>query len=347
MKKQLLTLALTALTFSSFAKIRIADNNGNNPQNYTSLQKAIDDSDVGDTVYVKASATNTDYGNINIGEKITLIGEGYNPKFPNQSSTIYLATFTSDNASGTKIVGLKLGFIQFSNVMTLSNLDISRCHISGVQFVNTNSDVISIYNSKFTNNVINGYLDYGFMTNCELRNNYIKSLLRINSFNNTQIVGGGILIANNIIENVDDVRFAVFQNNYIELLKISQNTPNVGSITFQNNIVQSVENTDLDNPYTLNASNTIAALADEILVYNTQLNLSINWHLTPTAKGINGGTDGTDVGLYGGVYPWPDNEFNSPLVQLPPMDKITDIYFDSKVPAKGTLNVNIKAKSTK
>jgi hypothetical protein len=60
-----------------------------------------------------------------------------------------------------------------------------------------------------------------------------------------------------------------------------------------------------------------------------------DYHLQPTCPGKNAGTDGTDIGIYGGSHPWKEGSipFN-PHIQYKTISGSTD--------ENGNLNVNIK-----
>ena len=66
-----------------------------------------------------------------------------------------------------------------------------------------------------------------------------------------------------------------------------------------------------------------------------QFSYSKDYHLQESFPGKNGGTDGTDIGIYGGQYPWKEGSipFN-PHIQLKNISGNTD--------QNGNLNVNIK-----
>lgn len=59
-----------------------------------------------------------------------------------------------------------------------------------------------------------------------------------------------------------------------------------------------------------------------------------NYHLQPNSIGINAGTDGTDIGIYGGPFPWKEGAVPSnPHVQF--------ININGNTNPNGTLPVNI------
>jgi hypothetical protein len=72
-----------------------------------------------------------------------------------------------------------------------------------------------------------------------------------------------------------------------------------------------------------------------------------NYRLQASSLGKNAGTDGTDLGIYGGSYPFPSGGApgsgydTSPM---PPIPQVTELNIqNATVPVNGTLNVNVKA----
>jgi hypothetical protein len=77
-----------------------------------------------------------------------------------------------------------------------------------------------------------------------------------------------------------------------------------------------------------------------------------NFHLLTGALGDNFGTDGTDVGIYGGAFPWVDYlssnlderfRYYAPPRQLPVLQHLS--VSTPFVSPSGQLNIQIKAKS--
>ena len=64
----------------------------------------------------------------------------------------------------------------------------------------------------------------------------------------------------------------------------------------------------------------------------------MNFHLRPGCLGKNAGTDGTDLGIYGGSFPWKNGS-------LPPNPHIQTKNISSATDPIGNLNVNIKVKA--
>jgi hypothetical protein len=79
----------------------------------------------------------------------------------------------------------------------------------------------------------------------------------------------------------------------------------------------------------------------------SNFNYSYDYHLDTGSPGIAAGTDGTDIGIYGGLYPFPGGE-NVPW-QTSAMPTLPQIYkmnvLNPTLPIDGTLQVKIEATS--
>ncbi len=90
---------------------------------------------------------------------------------------------------------------------------------------------------------------------------------------------------------------------------------------------------------------------DPQFIYMPKLafDFSYNYRLKDTSPGKNAGADGTDIGVTGGLHPWPI--FEDGMMDYRGRPSIP--YIDSMripnpiVPSNGTLNIIIKAKSQK
>jgi hypothetical protein len=85
----------------------------------------------------------------------------------------------------------------------------------------------------------------------------------------------------------------------------------------------------------------------ENVTNNDTYNDTFNYRLKTGSPGKNAGTDGTDLGIYGGSYPFPSGGAigsgfdTSPM---PPIPQVTELnILNATVPVNGTLNVNVKA----
>lgn len=73
-----------------------------------------------------------------------------------------------------------------------------------------------------------------------------------------------------------------------------------------------------------------------------------NYNLQASSPGKNAGTDGTDIGIFGGQYPFPKSVQASYVHCVTPVIPVVRdlIIQNSSVPANGTLNFSVKAYKT-
>jgi hypothetical protein len=77
----------------------------------------------------------------------------------------------------------------------------------------------------------------------------------------------------------------------------------------------------------------------------TVFSYAYDFHLRADSPGKNAGTDGTDIGIYGGPFPWPDGGSapwqTSPVPAVPQITSLDTL--NVVVPVNGTLSVDVKA----
>ena len=163
-------------------------------------------------------------------------------------------------------------------------------------------------NNVFSNNIIEAYPE-GFGPNNIFRNNFFVCLS---------------LFAN-------EIDGCVFQNNIIATAA-SNNTPK--SCIFDNNLFFS--------PFTIFSgslgSNNIASQTSASTFVNQSgdtFSYSDNYHLKTESLGKGAGKDGTDIGIYGGNYPWKEGS-------IPSNPHFQSIQIAPKTDTNGNLNVKIK-----
>jgi len=337
MKKYILFALMLTFAIIAEATVINVDNKSNRPSGYVkSLQLAITNSSVGDTIYVYPS--NQSYGAITITKELHIFGFGYDGTSGAVSKVdhIYLDTVASPSStsSGTTIQGL-----------TVVRLYCSKPYISDI--------VIS--GNSFTN-----YLDLG--ANCSgwlITNNYL-SYISLN--NNTSIV-----VSNNVFRShpygiyTSNSSSVVISNNlFMQWSRFS----NVHNATVSNNIficnANTYVGTDMTNnvfnnnitycsnssySYTLPTSGNSGAgnLSNQNPVFvtgtvNSTYDYSKDYNLQSTSPGIDAGTDGSDIGEYGGNNPfvW-GGAFTIP--------KVTQLNIVNPIINQGTnIDINVKAK---
>jgi len=319
-----LLLAAILLATGAQATVRTVSNAIGQPAQYTTIQPAINASSPGDTVYVMGSGVQ--YSGITIDRQLTLIGAGYAPPAPAFSTNIYTISLTAAG-SGSKVMGVEVPYIFY---LYGNNVTVERCRIENLYLT-----------AGTTNNVIRhnylSYTDLAMPASALVSNNiFHTSGYLINS------VTSSLIITNNLF-----MGYSVYAMNNISNALITNNifwgsTPvyaGVTNCTFTKNMTFQTNNNVI--PYGSNAGTGNLINANPLFTnaWNTAVNYTYNYQLLSSSPGKNAGTDGTDIGLYGGVAPMPG------LGGVPRIPRITqfDLQY-SVVPQGGSLNVQVKAK---
>ena len=352
MKKVTFLLAFMLLaTMTVKASVHTVSNDPNQPAQWSNLQMACDSASVGDTIYVQGTATN--YGTVHIKKKLHLIGAGIKPEgnylygYPSQVSTIFLDTVNFISGStGTTLEGLTVSSI-YLNYSGLKNVRILRNKIIGElrnysSYYNYTQHAFSVSNILIVNNLFKAPLFLLNTTNVIVMNNIFASTL--------YYANSSTIISNNLFLNTtawSSCQSSTISNNIVYYGTIGD--PSYSNLS--NNMAFGISSNIVTG--TNSGANNIQADPQFLYLYSTT-NHSYNdqnkYKLKSTSSGKNAGTDGTDVGIYGGQYPWPNSVLTDYIHCIPPtipmMEQLT--IQNSSVPANGTLNFSVKAyKSSK
>ncbi|NNF74249.1 MAG: hypothetical protein HKN00_03625 [Flavobacteriaceae bacterium] len=282
------------------------DNRANSGADYTSVVDAHTNAIAGDTIQVHPSATN--YGNLTITKQIVLVGMGHNPANSADNVRAYVVGITiSSFAFNTVITGLRINAISAS-----TNTD-----ISGVKILNNyiNSNVTGTSNGNADNWIIEGnYFDAGgvnpsgsdgwivknnlfdnttyAMTNFDNTSSFLNNLVLLTSINfaNTCV---DPVVNNNIIILRDPGELTVGLTSstiaFNNCLTFNPNGGSIGALPGNNNL-------DNTNPQFVSAP--FPSIDD---LYNN------DYSLGGGSPGVNYGTDGTDIGLFGANFVFDNN----------------------------------------
>ncbi len=349
MKLLITFLVACCINSLAWANILTVSNNVTFPGQYSTIQSAINAASTGDTIYIYPSASLYNEA-VNITKRLVIIGSGANEQRPSRlPSFVNTINLTSSAASGSVLTGLYLYNIitSGSDIIPVDNLIVSDCRFNGqdggiCQFFGSN---ILIENCIFFGNGIGGgfrFPRYGSSGNI-IQNSYIHGSIALRPGTNT-------IIRNNIFASGDanTVAFTDIQNG-------EAFGPNVriwNNIFFKSNPIgpRSVSDASefknniyhlTNNPPPVNAQSSGNLNANPQFVNypigGSNFSFEYNFHLQPSSPGINYGTDGKDVGMWGG--PAPVN-----LGFEPPIPRIYDFKVNNAtVPAGGTIQLTIKA----
>ncbi|MBL0267129.1 MAG: hypothetical protein IPP99_00175 [Chitinophagaceae bacterium] len=293
---------------------------------YDRLDSAVANAQDGSTIYIPGGTFII--GTINIEKRLNLIGVGHNPDSSTATSSTYLSGDINFGAGAdySSLIGIYLsGYIKFyilPGSSIASNILIKRCNLYGISFDQTTSGVIidecitryhiNVYYgysslNTFQNSIITGTLggtSSGF-SNCIIRNNIFLGNYAY------QINGGSNIIENNIFMN------GTINGNNFCYNNITNSTSNI----FSGQLISLNNQINVSDIF-INQSGSIYSYTDD-------------YYLTITCPGKNAGTDGTDIGIYGGFSPWKDGSVPyNPHVQFQNIPSVTN--------ANGNLNINIR-----
>ena len=346
--KKLATLLLLCSAMATYATVWSVDNNENSAGQFTDLQTALDTSIVsaGDTLYVSGSPTS--YGTITITRKVTLIGAGYNTNKENShASVLNIAYYQQkydefDNLLSTPNGSVITGFL-ITNYIYLygtNNLTISRNKMESLNLVSGNGAITGNSNNIFIkNNIISVVGDNTKSTNVVISNNIITT--HFSSFRSSSVV-----ITNNLFIGDGQfyyVEYAVVTNNIFYKKDVATNND---YCIFNNNISFQGTTTAFIYDNNTGANNQEAVNPLFVDVSGTAFDYAHDYHLSANSPGKNAGTDGTDIGIFGGASPFPQGGLTTPhqtsaFSGLPQMLKMN--VQNTVLPADSTLHIEIQA----
>ncbi len=368
--KTKITLPILALllSFSAFATVRTVSNDPNNPAQYSGIQAAITAANAGDTIYVQGTTVldvngtfqnpGSNYGTITINKRITLIGSGYNPtKDYAYISTLAGITFDTSSAvgsvsgaSGAVVSGFYIyGSINISgnygNTTRANGITVERCLITGgVTTYNANNFTLqqsvilsTTYNGSNTNlvyknNIFNATIYSGWSgaapVSFVITNNDFIGYASSGSTAAYQAFYSGSSLSNAIITN--NIFYAV-------------DPTGATNSTFNNNLTFADPNPTLPYGSNVGTGNISGTSSPNFINYPTasaNYSTTYNFQLAEGSPGAGAGTDGTDLGVYGGIGFVPTGAPNVPYIKH-------FVISNSYISPGQNLNVSIEAKAQK
>ncbi len=302
MKNLLTLLSLIMCTVIIQAQTVITvDNTTGSGADYTSLQAALLDANSGDTLQVHSSPTA--YGAITIDKTVYIIGTGHNPAANSDVEVANIAHITlKSNCANTTINGLQLTSVSVGTpIVDITDITFRNCKItssiSGVSNGNVQNWVIE--GNLFVHGSVNAASSYNWL----IRNNIFRT--NYYAFSN---LNSSVTISNNLVIITTDNLFNVCDgptvNNNIFYVTSGATTIGFTSTTLSasNNLTFAGNGASLGNfPGTDNQNNVdpefISATNATIGNYYTS-----NYWSEAGSPAEDAGTDGTDIGLYGGAF---------------------------------------------
>jgi hypothetical protein len=354
-------LVLIALIFftaiPSKATIRTVSNDPQNPAQFNTIQAAVNAAVAGDTIYVNASSTRYSE-NVQVTKQLVLIGGGYKSplqlNYVTEVSGLFFPFFGANNPSGSVVCGFLVG--------TISSFSAGSSPISNIQIFRNSVGTISVYGSNWMiyNNIITSTLS---LTTNPISNTFIQNNIFSGGFiTGNSSIGSSILIDHNIFlrgsgQSLNNVYYSTITNNLFLQGSASAYIIDNGTKlnNFNNNLcllANSVSNLSPFNSFSIGpnteAGNFVGV--DPLLINVTNFSLydfNANYRLQATSPVRNAATDGTDLGIYGGSYPFPSG--GSPgggfdTSALPPIPQVNSVNIQNGTLAPGAqLKVTIQA----
>jgi hypothetical protein len=319
----------------SFAGVLTVDNNTNSAAQYTSLQSAINAAVAGDTIYVSGSTLN--YGNATINKRLTLFGTGYNP-IKQQPLTSMISTFFLDSvnsvsgSSGSLIAGFYIATITDNS--GAKNVRMERNYFtSGISFQASASGCV------LRNNLIYASITINNCTNLLIENNI---LYQSTTYYSNQ---PSILISHNLfMGNIGGGHYSQYQVSSATLLNnIYWGTSPLGTfvsgLVMNNNLTFQTPNDAIPGGANSGSGNLVTINPQFVNAPSPGLNFAYDYNVSGASAANNAGTDGTDLGVFGGASPMPN------LTGMPPIPQMVEMTVNTPVIAPGAnLNVTFKAK---
>jgi hypothetical protein len=348
MKNSLIIALVFLLTGMAHAQnILIVDNRVSEPSPpvYKTLAEAVDAAAAEDIIQVMPSAQS--YGEITLSKQVTLIGVGFNPDkaLPDVLSTVDQITLAS-GASSVRLSGLVVESVFYSH--TLDGVLVDHCLLGRFR-----ESKISTSDSTHSNVVISNCVFYpiqafseddilsiqGATSNVTIKNNviFVKGL----SSSERWMELDGALVTNNIIAERSSVSFSasgefnsceVSNNIFYGDVKIQGE-----QTTYKNNIISSNSTDPIKDTNTGSNNLMITTPLFENFPFADDYERSFDFRLKSDSPGKNAGTDGTDIGVYGGSTPFVSTGVSLPIVR--------QISAPLQIPAGSNLEVEVNVRS--
>lgn len=335
--KKLLSLTFLFFSLNTYAQKQIVIQGANYTKFFTNLDIAISAANNGDKVYLPGGAFNS---NIFIDKELHIIGAGYYldstiATFKTQVTAIYF----EQGSDGSTVEGIysHLNFATQTQNTNLSNIVVKRCFVTNASLNSgTSAAPNSFSNIVFIQNILGSVYcgnTFGSFNNIAFYNNIITN--GIDGFNN-------MIVKNNIFSGYIFNFSTIVRGNNINIqnnIFVANPFWNITNSTLSNNIyMQGNLNGDLGSGI-FGIGNILSSVPFGQLfvngVFSDLSNVAFNFRLASGSPGHNAGTDGTDIGIYGGLFPWKEGG-------LPSNPHIRSQNIGGATDGNGKLKINIK-----
>jgi len=327
MKKIIILFSLIFVTMVH-AQVRIAVVKGSNTIICKDLPNALSLAETGASIYLPGG---TFSGSFTISKKLHIYGAGHYPDSTQTTGITYIIgdiTLTAGSDSSI-IEGLNLnstGNILFSGD-SVGNITIRRNNFSNFTETTTWTKYASIYQ-----NVINGNITLHFLSyNTMISNNIICGIITGLKEND--------LVQNNALIFSQNWNYTLSCNNVLIQNNVIYDNGNYPAINGVNNMIN---NNIITQPWwtisgNFGSGNFIGIPQGQMFINQNSNNFDYtqDYHINVSDTATYKGTDGKQIGIYGGIYPWKEGAVPSnPHIQYKDIDNQTD--------GSGNLKVNIQ-----
>jgi hypothetical protein len=326
-------IALVAATGSSFAQKLIAVQNGGEPTFFTELPAAITAASSGDTINIPGGTWNaSSYNHFIINKTLHIIGTGHNPASSQVGGICKLngdILIAEGSGNGSLTGVLVTGYISYSGYPTtkVSNYSLTRCRINGTVTLSYNFTQFVISENVFDDKIYGGDATDNIFSN-NIFAGWVGDFSNNNMFKNNIMMSTTSSSANNF-------SLCFFDNNVI----FAGTKLGATECIFNNNLFVD------SGPFPLGTTNQdfkniISQAQSSIFVTQSgnTFNYTQDYHLQATCPGKNAGKEGTDIGIYGGTFPWKEGS-------IPFNPHFQQVQVSPNTDANGNLNVNIKVEA--
>lgn len=317
--KHIFTIAALICSLSGFSNTITVSNLITSPAQYSDVNTAINDAQPEDTIQVYGSGIS--YGNIGLTKPLHLIGSGFGVAVKSIFSIITIAF----EAEGSTISGFLIENYVNAGGVGFHNLLIENCNIDYISFDNACSNVI------VKNCTLGGAIQLGnddsivFSNNIFVNNSVWSNSCGFDDGNTVPQPGSlPVIIQNNIFfgdfnVNGDNL---IFNNNIFQLIEGQYfNSAYASPITcwdciFQNNLTF-CPSCDISTIQGVIVSDNLENQPNPF-VLNAPVWQDSDFNLNASSLGNDYGTEGTDIGVFGGSFPYPaGSEYGGLLLGLP------------------------------
>ncbi len=287
----------------------------------TALATAYTAAQSGDTLYLSGSTFTPPPA---FDKQLTIFGAGHylDSTLATGKSFISGSLILSENADNFYLEGVEItGNLTFSTNNSVNNVTIKRCKINGTTTIGGNLSNPS-NNLALIGNVFISPINLSNATNVMIANSIIQTGLNPSY---------GTLFSNNIFLNTATSYYFYGDNNILNnniFLNhwISGGTGNV----YNNNLFESATPTYGATPTIIGSYTGIAQSAIYVNQTGSAFNYAHDYHLQAPTTYI--GTDGSQVGIYGGTFPYKEGAVPlNPHIQIKNIAPTTDVNGDLQI----------------